>query len=462
MTTVDLGYLSVAEAAAGFRRREFSPVDLTRSLLERIERLNPTLRAFVTVTAESALAEAREAETRLLRGDDASPLLGIPVAHKEIYDTAGVRTTAGSALFTDRVPARDAEAVARWRAAGTVQLGKLITHEFAIGIQWPNEHFPPARNPWDLQRIPSGSSSGSGAALAAGLCLGATGSDTGGSIRGPAAWCAITGLKPTYGRVSRAGVVTLAWSLDHVGPMARTAEDCALLLQPLAGYDPADPASANVPVSDYSARIEEGVRGLRIGVPRDGYFWDGLAPEVERALEEALDVFRSLGAEVRDLRIPSIDAADAGILIMLVEAFAYHQDDLRARPEKYGRVAGNLFRAGGMFTGGEYVQAQRLRARLCQDVVAAFREVDLFLCPASPEPPVTFETTYGAPRRVRNRTIPFNMTGSPALVQPCGFTEEQLPLGMQLVGPHFNEALVLRAAHAYQRETDWHRRPPIG
>ena len=459
MTTVELSYASIAETGAAYRRREFSPVELTRSLLERVERLNPTLHTFVTVTPERALAEAREAEARLLRRDDDSPLLGIPVAHKDIYDTAGVRTAAGSALFSDRVPERDATAVARWQAAGTVLLGKLITHEFAIGIQWPNEHFPPARNPWNIEYVPAGSSSGSGAALAAGLCLGATGSDTGGSIRFPANNCAVTGLKPTYGRVSRVGVVTLAWTLDHVGPMARSAHDCALLLQPLAGHDPADPASATAPVEDYTARIEEGVRGLRIGIPRR-YFYDDLDPEVERALAEALGVFRSLGADVRDVDIPSIEAAEAGLLIMLAEAFAYHRDDLRTRPEAYGRAAGNLFRTGGLFTAGEYLEAQRLRARLCAEVTALLREVDLLVTPVSPVPPATFEETYGSPRRTRSRTMPFNMTGSPALALPCGFTEGGLPLGMQLVGPHFNEALVLRAGHAYQRETDWHLRRP--
>ncbi|MGD9890021.1 MAG: amidase [Dehalococcoidia bacterium] len=462
MMMVDLGYLSITEAAAGFRRRDFSPVDLTRALLERIERLNPTLNAFVTITADRALAEARDAEARLVRGDDASPLLGIPVAHKDIYATDGIRTSAGSALLTDWSPDADATAVARWQAAGTVMLGKLITHEFAIGIQWPDEHFPPARNPWDTDRVPSGSSSGSGAALAAGLCMGATGSDTGGSIRGPSAFCALTGLKPTYGRASRAGVVTLAWSLDHVGPMARSALDCAHLLQSLAGYDPLDPASATAPVDDYVARIDEGVRGLRIGVPRR-YFFDETTPEIEAAIEEALGVFRSLGAEVREVDIPSIEAASVGILILLVEAFAYHQDDLRARPELFGKVAGRLFRTGGLFTGGEYMQAQRLRSRLCDGLRSVFRDVDLLVAPVTAEPPTTFEEAYSAPRRRQSQTMPFNMTGSPALALPCGFTDSGLPLGMQIVGPAFGEALVLRAGHAYQRETDWHlRRPPVG
>jgi aspartyl-tRNA(Asn)/glutamyl-tRNA(Gln) amidotransferase subunit A len=252
--------------------------------------------------------------------------------------------------------------------------------------------------------------------------MGATGSDTGGSIRGPAAFCALTGLKPTYGRISRAGVVTLAWSLDHVGPMARSALDCAHLLQPLAGHDPLDPASATAPVDDYVARIDEGVRGLRIGVPRR-YFFDEVTPEIEAAIEEALRLYRSLGAEVREIDIPSVEAANVGVLIMLVEAFAYHQDDLRTQPGLFGKVAGRMFRSGGLFTGGEYLQAQRMRSRLCEDLRAVFRDVDLLLAPVALEPPTTFEETYSAPRRRRSMTMPFNMTGSPALALPCRFTD---------------------------------------
>jgi len=242
--------------------------------------------------------------------------------------------------------------------------------------------------------------------------------------------------------------------------MARSAYDCALLLQPIAGHDPADPASATAPVESYTARIEEGVRGLRIGVPRR-YFFEEITSEVGAAIEEALDVFHSLGAEVRDVDIPSIEVADCGILIMLAEAFAYHQDDLRARPELFGRVAGNLFRTGGLFTAGEYLQAQRLRSRLRDDTAAVFREVDLLVAPSAAEPPTTFEEVYAAPRRRRNRTIPFNMTGNPALALPSGFTDSGLPLGMQIVGAPFAEALVLRAGHAYQKETDWHLRRPL-
>src|SRR5438093_10348735 len=276
----EIAYATIAELGARYRRRDLSPVEVTQALLARIEKLDPILHAFVTLTADSALAEARSAEEALRRGD-ARSLLGIPVAHKDIYLTRGVRTTGGSALLADWIPDEDATCVQRWRAAGTVQLGKLITHEFAFGLQFPGHRFPPAKNPWNLEHMPGGSSSGSAAALAAGLAHGALGSDTGGSIRGPAAFCNIVGLKPTYGRVSRAGVITLSWTLDHTGPMARTVEDCALLLQALAGHDPADPASSREPVADYLVPLGQGIRGLRVGVPR-AYFFEGVDAEVEK------------------------------------------------------------------------------------------------------------------------------------------------------------------------------------
>src|SRR6266446_4784978 len=364
-----IAYATIRELGARYRKRELSPVEVTRALLARIEKLDPALHAFVTLTPDRALADARAAEEALRRGDE-RPLLGIPVGHKDIYLTRGIRTTGGSALFADLVPESESTVVRRWQDAGTVLLGKLITHEFAFGLQFPGHRFPPARNPWNLDHIPGGSSSGSGAALAAGLTVGALGSDTGGSIRGPAAFCGITGLKPTYGRVSRAGVMTLSWTLDHTGPMARSAEDCAFMLQALAGHDPADPASAREPVPDYLAGLEGGVKGLRVGVVRD-YFFEQVEAETVAAFERALAELGRLGATVRDVTIPSIRATPSFMVIMLTEAFSYHERDLREHPELYGDVLREKLMAGGLFRANGYVQAQRLRAQTREDTARA-------------------------------------------------------------------------------------------
>lgn len=458
----DLWYLGIRQLGAQYRRGALSPVELTTALLDRVQRLDSRLNAFVTLTAERALAEARAAEAALRRGDQ-RPLAGIPVAYKDLYATRGVRTTAGSALLADWVPAEDATCVARLQAAGCVMLGKLITHEFAFGIQFPGHLFRPARNPWNLDHIPGGSSSGSGAALAAGLTVASLGSDTGGSIRGPASFCGIVGLKPTYGRSSRAGVVTLSWTLDHTGPMARTVEDCAWLLQALAGHDAADPASSRAPVADYVSGLGRDVRGLRIGVPR-AYFFEGVHPEVERAFEEARATLGRLGARVEDVEIPSIHDAPAFMVIMLAEAFAYHERDLRERPRLYGEVLREKLLAGGLLSGAEYVQAQRLRERLRAEMLDALRTVDVLATPTTPDaaPPfaVVLDPDFPFPR---SNMAPFNLTGLPALALPCGFSARGLPLSLQIAGRPFDEATVLRVGHAYEQATDWHRRrPPAG
>jgi Asp-tRNA(Asn)/Glu-tRNA(Gln) amidotransferase A subunit family amidase len=456
----DLAYATIRDLGAQFRGRTLSPVELTETLLARIGKLDPTLHAFVTLTADRARAEARAAEAAFRRGGDVSPLCGIPVAYKDLYATKGVLTTAGSALLADWVPDADATCVSRLQNAGCVMLGKLITHEFAFGIQFPDHRFPPARNPWNVAHIPGGSSSGSGAALAAGLCVGSLGSDTGGSIRGPAAFSGIVGIKPTYGRCSRAGVVTLSWTLDHTGPMARTVEDCAYLLQALAGHDPADPASSRAPVGDYLASLRDGVRGLRVGVPR-AYFFEGINAEMQRAFETALGVLRSLGASVEDVAIPSIHDSMVFMAIMLVEAFAYHERDLRERPDLYGDVLREKLMAGGLITGAEYAQAQRLRARLGEDMGAALSHVDVLATPTTPGPAPAFATVLDPEFPfARSNMGPFNMAGLPALAVPCGFTEAGLPLSLQIAGRAFDEATVLRVGHAYEQATDWHRRHP--
>jgi aspartyl-tRNA(Asn)/glutamyl-tRNA(Gln) amidotransferase subunit A len=457
----DIAYATIRTLSTRYRQRELSPVEVTRTLLRRIERLDPALHAFVTLTADRALADARAAE-EALRHNDARPLLGIPVAHKDIYCTRGIRTTGGSALLADWTPEDDATCVRRWQEAGTVLLGKLITHEFAFGLQLPGHRFPPARNPWNLEHIPGGSSSGSGAALAAGLVVGATGSDTGGSIRGPAAFCGIVGLKPTYGRVSRHGVLTLSWTLDHAGPMARTVEDCAYLLQALAGHDAADPASSRVPVDDYLTPLGRDIRGVRVGVPRS-YFFEGIDAEVARAFEDALETLRGLGAEVRDVTIPSLQTTPAFLLIVLAEAFAYHERDIREHPELYGEVLRERILAGALVTAAEYTQAQRLRAQLCREMAAVLRDVDVLATPTTTTPATPFtlaqDPEFGFPR---SNMLPFNATGLPTLALPCGFTSSGLPLSFQLAAQPFAEGLVLRVGHAYEQATPWHtRRPPV-
>jgi len=459
MATAELCDLDIDELGRRYRARDLSPVDVAAAYIARIERLDKTLNSYVTVTAERGLAEAREAEAALRRGE-AGPLAGIPVAYKDLYATRGVRTTAGSALLADWIPDRDASCVSRLRQAGMVMLGKLITHEFAFGIQFPGHRFPPARNPWNLDHVPGGSSSGSGAALAAGLTAGALGSDTGGSIRGPAAFCGIVGLKPTYGRVSRAGVVTLSWTLDHTGPMARTVRDCAFILQALAGYDPADPASSREPVPDYTAGLDQGMRGLRVGIPRE-YFFHDVKPEVVASFDSAMETLRRLGALVQDVSIPSIWAAPAFMVIMLGEAFAYHARDLRERPELYGEVLRDKLMAGALFTGEEYVQAQRLRSRLREDMHRALAEVDVLATPTTPGTAPAFATVLdpGFPFG-RSNMAPFNMVGLPALALPCGFAPNGLPISLQLAGRPFDEATVLRAGHAFEQATEWHRRRP--
>jgi len=454
-----IAYTTIRELGARYRTRELSPVEVTQALLARIAKLDPALHAFVTLTADRALSDARAAETALARGD-ARPLLGIPIAHKDIYCTRGIRTTGGSALLADWVPDEDATCVRRWQEAGVVLMGKLITHEFAFGIQFPGHRFPAARNPWNLDHVPGGSSSGSGAALAAGLVHGATGSDTGGSIRGPAAFCGIVGLKPTYGRSSRAGVLTLSWTLDHTGPMARTVEDCAYLMQPFAGHDPADPASSRAPVGDYVAALGRDVRGLKIGVPRN-YFFDGVDAEIVQAFEEAMATLKRLGAEVRDVRIPTMDAAHSFLLILLAEAYAYHERDLREHPELYGEVLRERMMAGALVTAAEYTQAQRIRAQICAETAGVLREVDVLATPTTLKPATPFAVAHdpelGFPK---SNMGPFNITGLPTLALPCGFSPTGLPLSLQLAGRPFEEEMVLRVGHAYEQATPWHTRRP--
>ena len=463
-TPTELCYMTIAQAAPLLRDGQLSPVELTRAFLERIEAIDGRLNSYVTLLPERALAQARAAEAEILRGDYRGPLHGIPIGLKDLYDTAGILTTAMSRVTPDRMPTEDATTVARLNQAGTILLGKLAMHEFALGGPDFTSLFPPARNPWNLAHIPGGSSSGSGAAVAAGLCMGALGSDTGGSIRGPASMCGIVGIKPTYGRVSNFGVVPLSWSQDHCGPMTWTVADNALMLQALAGHDPKDPTTSTAPVPDYSAALRDGIAGMTIGVPRRYFFESGpdVAPETLAAIEGALEVMAELGATVRDVDIPHVEQSRAANqTIMMGEAFAYHEHNLKTRREDYGAMVRDRFLLGGMLTISDYVQAQRVRSLIKREMADALRGVDVLVTPTSPKPAAALEGySGGATLTGPSFTGPFNASGIPAISTPGGFSSDGLPIGLQIAGKPFDEATVLRVAYAYEQAARWFERRP--
>lgn len=466
----ELAWTPLTDLARLIAAKEVSPVDVVEGYLRRIEALDPTLRAFITVCAEEARQAARQAEADLAAGGPRGPLHGVPVALKDLFCTAGVRTTAGSRILADFVPERDATVVARLRAAGAIVLGKLNLHEFAYGPQGLNAHYGHTRNPWDARapRLAGGSSSGSAVAVAAALAPAALGSDTGGSVRIPAALCGITGLKPTYGRLSRAGVLPLAWSLDHVGPMARSAADCALLLRVMAGYDPGDPTTSVLPVPDYTAALTGDLRGLRVGVLRRE-FLEVAHPDVRTAVEAALRTLEALGATVDEADLPNVvHASAAAFAIVAAEALAWHAGWLRSRPQDYQPDVRQRLQLGVAVSGVHYVRAQQVRALLRAEVDSALARRDVLVAPTTPvvaPPPETQEVTLGdGPTDLRTALIrftrPFNLSGHPAASVPCGFTPDGLPVGLQVIGRPFDEVTVLRVADAYQRATDWHRRRP--
>ena len=468
MTDTDtrLYFLTIREAAELLRSGKLSPVELTQACLDRIDATDGQLHSFITLLKDEALEQARTAEAEILRGGYKGPLHGIPIALKDLYDTAGVRTTSGSRVDFDRVPEEDATTTARLKAAGTVLLGKLAMHEFALGGPDWTTPFQPARNPWNFGHITGGSSSGSGSAVASGQVMGALGSCTGGSIRGPASLCGIVGLKATYGRVSRAGVVTLCWSQDHCGPMTRTVEDAAYMLQALAGYDSKDPTTSAAPVPNYSASLREDVKGLTIGVPRH-FFFDphpNVNPEVVSTVEKGLKVLESLGANVEEVRVPSLEyVRAANSVIMLSEAYAYHEKNLKTRPQDFGEMVRARFRVGGLFSAGDYVQAQRCRQWIKREFADVLRRVDVLVTPTMTQPAAVFEG-YDPTSTIRGHsfTAPFNVTGLPAISVPCGFTADGLPVGMQIAGKPFDEPTVLRAAYTYQQHSRWfEQRPPM-
>ena len=462
----ELHWLSIAEMAAAFAARRLSPVEVLSALLARIERLDTRLHTFVRLDADVAMDAARAAERDIAAGRSRGKLHGIAVGLKDIIDVAGLPTTCHSKILLDNVARADATVTAKLRQAGAVILGKLATHEFAIGGPSFDLPFPPARNPWNPDHHPGGSSSGAGAGVAAGLFPAGIGSDTGGSVRNPASCCGIVGLKPTYGLVSRRGVFPLSYTLDHVGPLGRTVADIALLLDAIAGHDAADPGSAPSGARDFGRELDRGVRDLRIGFIRHFHETDMPAtPEMTAAIADAARVLESEGALVRTVTLPSLNEfAAVNRVILASEAWSVHAPWLRTRPGDYGQLARRRLMPGAFIAAGDYVGAQRRRAQMIAAVEDAFRDVNVLLCASSMDPASRIEDSAETARTYpRQARTPFNVTGHPALAMMSGLSDNGLPLSVQFAGRYFQDATVLRVAAAYERATEWHtRRPPIG
>jgi aspartyl-tRNA(Asn)/glutamyl-tRNA(Gln) amidotransferase subunit A len=448
--------------ASRIRSGEIRSLEATEACLERVERLDGRLRSFVTVSADLARERARGADEAMERGETLGPLHGVPVAVKDNVDTAGVRTTAGSAFFAERVPGRDAEVARRLRQAGAVLLGKLALHEFAYGATSQNPHHGRCRNPWDLNRIPGGSSGGPGAAVAAGLCAAALGTDTGGSVRIPAALNGVTGLRPTTGRVSNRGVFPITWTFDTVGPLARSVEDVALLLSVIAGHDEDDPRSVDWPVDDLCVALEQGLEGLRVGVPRS-FFFDDVDHEVAARVREAAEALADGGARVGEVELPDADrAVEATTRMIWAEAYAIHRERLEEHPELFGEDVRRRLRLGADVSGSDYAAYREWARKWRRSLELVFRRVDLILTPATETtaPCADDSETISTTRRLTRLTYAWTLAGLPALSLPCGFDGAGLPVGLQLAAAPFREAMLVRAGAAYQRETSWHTREP--
>jgi len=459
-------WLTASEASRAFAARQLSPVELLTALLGRIDALDPKLHAFIHLDADAAMEAARTATKEIAAGRIRGPLHGVPVGVKDIIDVAGLPTTGHSKILLGNIAKADAVVIQKLRQAGAIILGKLATHEFAIGGPSFDLPFPPARNPWNPDHHPGGSSSGSGAGVCAGLFPVALGTDTGGSVRNPASVCGIVGLKPTYGLVSRRGVFPLSYTLDHVGPLTRTVADTALMLDAIAGYDPDDPGSAPTQSRHFGRLLDRGVRDLRIGFVRHFHETDTPAhPEVTAALEDAARVLQAEGAEVRTVTLPALtEFAGINRVILCSEAWSIHAPWLRERPGDYGQLARRRLLPGAFMTAGDYVGAQRRRLQLIAAVEDVLRDVDVLLCASSMDPASRLddpaETSRTYPRQART---PFNVTGHPALAMMAGLASNGLPVSVQFAGRYFDDATVLRVAAAYERATPWHKkRPPIG
>ncbi len=453
---------SIRQISELLRQGSLSPVELTEDCLSRIEKLNPRLNAFITVTADSARAQARAAEAEIRRGNWRGPLHGIPLALKDLIDTAGIRTTAASSLFRDRIPSEDAEIVRRLKTAGAVLVGKQNLHEFAYGGSSMVSYFGDVRNAWSDQHIAGGSSGGSATAVAAGLGFGAIGTDTAGSIREPAALCGVVGLKPTYGRVSARGVVPLSISLDHVGPIARTVADAALILQAIAGFDAKDKASVDIPVEDYLTTLGKDLKPLRIGVPKK-FFFEDLDASVASAMNHALSGLAMMGAELRELEL----TIPTDRTLQSAEAYAFHAEFVARSPELYQPETLRRIRTGENVSPEKLLECRRELERARRDIAAIFAGVDLLVTPTTPVTAPAIAELKQNPDLLRPRellllrnTRPINVWGLPAISIPCGFSSSGLPIGLQIIGPHWGEGQVLQLAHAYEQATAWHKREP--
>ena len=470
MDSLEICYMSAGELSPLIQKKEISPVEVIQAHLDRIDKTEPVLNSFITLLPEEALTAARRAESEIGSGKSRGPLHGIPVGLKDLYNTAGVRTTSGSRIFDTFVPRQDCTVAAKFNQAGAILLGKLNMHQFAYGPTGENPDYGHMHNPWNPELVTGGSSGGSGSAAAAGQCTITTGSDTGGSIRIPAALCGIVGLKPTYGLVSRAGLTPLAWSMDHPGPMTRTVEDSALAMNVIAGFDPQDPASARVDVPDYTASLTGDVRGLRIGVPKE-FFEAPLDPEIGQSVHDAIALLENMGAHVREVDFPMFNDSQAiSTAMLMAEASAYHKDLLARDGEKLYPPVRLRLEAGLFISAADYLRAQQGRTLFNQQTRNLLNEVDLLAGPTEPVTAPTLladhvqagEHSVGTTAALTQYTRPYNITGFPAISVPCGFSHSGLPIALQLCGKPFSEPTVLRAAHAYEQATEWHkRRPPL-
>jgi len=470
MDTLEICYMSAGDLSKLVQNKEISPVEIIEAHLTRIDATEPVLNSFITLLADEARGAALQAEKDIQAGRYKGPLHGIPVALKDLYDTGGVRTTSGSRIFDNFIPTEDCTVAAKFQQAGAILVGKLNMHPFAYGPTGENLDYGHMHNPWNPDMVTGGSSGGSGSAAAAGQCTITTGSDTGGSIRIPAALCGIVGLKPTYGLVSRHGLTALSWSLDHPGPMTRTVEDAAITMNVIAGHDPKDVASAKVDIPDYTSALSGDIKGLRIGIVKE-YFETPLDPQVRKAVMDAIGLLESMGAEVKEVSYPMFNQSQAiSSTVLMSEATAYHRDLLEKDGHQIYEPVRQRLEAGLFISAAEYLRAQQARTIFDNQGRRLLDDVDLL---AGPTEPVTAprimaskvmagEQEVGVVGALTQYTRPYNINGFPAISVPCGFSDENMPIGLQLAGKPFDELTVLRAAHAYEQATDWHtRRPPV-